>query len=468
MADNADSCPDKTAAPLPMRCVVSTWWPLALSWLLMAAEQPALSAVVARLADPEINLAAFGVVYSIALIIESPVIMLLSASTALSKDWDSYRKLHRFTMWLSAGLTALHVLLAFTPLYDLLVVGLVRPPAEIVESTRLGLMLMLPWTWAIAYRRFQQGVLIRFGHSRAVSLGTAVRLGADAVVMIGGYLLATLPGVDLPISGVVVASTALAASTTAEAIYAGLRVRPVLRRQVQPVAPVDEPLTRAAFLQFYTPLATTSLLALGVQPVGSAALSRMPQALESLAVWPVLSGFVFLLRSVGMAYNEVVIALLDERGATRSLRRFAFLLAAVVTALLLITVATPLAPLWFRRVSGLKAPLAALAQRGLWLALPWPALNVLYSWYQGAVVHSRRTRPVTEAVVIYLLISSGILWAGVAWGEVVGLYVAVVAFVGGVVAQTIWLWHRSRGAVQAVEARDEDTAAVRVADIAAR
>jgi hypothetical protein len=329
-------------------------------------------------------------------------------------------------------------------------------------------MIMLPWTWAIAYRRFQQGVLIRFGHSRAVSLGTAVRLGADAVVMIGGYLLATLPGVDLPISGVVVASTALAASTTAEAIYAGLRVRPVLRRQVQPVAPVDEPLTRAAFLQFYTPLATTSLLALGVQPVGSAALSRMPQALESLAVWPVLSGFVFLLRSVGMAYNEVVIALLDERGATRSLRRFAFLLAAVVTALLLITVATPLAPLWFRRVSGLKAPLAALAQRGLWLALPWPALNVLYSWYQGAVVHSRRTRPVTEAVVIYLLISSGILWAGVAWGEVVGLYVAVVAFAGGVVAQTIWLWHRSRGAVQAVEARDEDTAAVRVADIAAR
>jgi hypothetical protein len=434
----------------------------------MAAEGPALSAVVARLADPEINLAAFGVVYSIALIIESPIIMLLSASTALSKDWDSYRKVHRFMVWLSVGLTALHALVAFTPLYDVVVVGLVQPPAEIVEPARLGLMLMLPWTWAIAYRRFQQGVLIRFGHSRVVSLGTFVRLGADVAVMIGGYLLATVPGVPVSIPGIAVATAALAVSTTSEAVYAGLRVRPVLRRQVRPAAPVDEPLTAPAFLRFYTPLAMTSLLALVVQPAGSAALSRMPQALESLAVWPVLSGFVFLLRSVGMAYNEVVIALLDEPRATRNLRRFAVLLAAVVTAALLLTAATPLAPLWFRWVSGLKPHLAALAHRGLWLALPWPALNVLYSWYQGAVVHSRRTRPITEAVVIYLLTSSGILWAGAARGQAVGLYVGVVAFAAGAVAQTLWLRHRSRRAVRAVEERDEAAALIRASDFAAR
>jgi hypothetical protein len=323
---------------------------------------------------------------------------------------------------------------------------------------------MLPWTWAIAYRRFQQGVLIRFGHSRAVSVGTAVRLGTDAIVLVGGYLLAILPGVDLPISGVVVASAALAVSTTTEAVYAALRVRPVVRREVRQTPSLDEPLTTRAFLRFYTPLAMTSLLALAVQPVGSAALSRMPQALESLAVWPILSGFVFLLRSVGMAYNEVVIALLEKPRSTHSLRRFAFLLAAMVTVLLLVTVATPLASLWFRQVSGLKPLLAALARSGLWLALPWPALNVLYSWYQGTVVHSRRTRPVTEAVVIYLFTSSVLLWAGVTRGQWVGLHIGVVAFVSGAVAQTLWLWHRSRRAVEAVETRDE-AATIRVVNI---
>src|SRR3990172_12004867 len=46
--------------PLPLRRIFRTWWPLAASWVLMGAELPALAAVVARLAEPEINLAAYG------------------------------------------------------------------------------------------------------------------------------------------------------------------------------------------------------------------------------------------------------------------------------------------------------------------------------------------------------------------------------------------------------------------------
>ena len=52
----------------------------------MSIEGPAHSAVVARLEHPEVNLAAWGgIVYPLSLIIESPIVMLLSASTALCK-----------------------------------------------------------------------------------------------------------------------------------------------------------------------------------------------------------------------------------------------------------------------------------------------------------------------------------------------------------------------------------------------
>ncbi len=72
--------------------IFKTWWPLAVSWLFMGLEQPLVGAVIARLAEPTINLAALGgVVFPVALIIEAPVIMLLAASTALSKDWASYK-----------------------------------------------------------------------------------------------------------------------------------------------------------------------------------------------------------------------------------------------------------------------------------------------------------------------------------------------------------------------------------------
>ena len=99
------------AFPLYSRRIFQTWWPLAASWLLMAIELPAISAVVARLENPAINLAAYGgIIFPLALIIESPIIMLLAASTALSKDWASFAKIRRFMMITSALLTLLHVL----------------------------------------------------------------------------------------------------------------------------------------------------------------------------------------------------------------------------------------------------------------------------------------------------------------------------------------------------------------------
>jgi len=431
-----------------MRRIAQTWWPLAASWLLMGAEMPALSAIVARLAKPEINLAAYGgVVFPLALIIESPIIMLLAASTALSKDWPSYLKLRRFMMRAGALLTLLHVLVAFTPLYYVVVAGVVGVPPEIVEPARVGLMIMTPWTWSIAYRRFHQGVLIRFGHSRAVGIGSLLRLCTDGLVLTIGYLMGSIPGI-------VVATSAVIAGVIGEAIYVGLCVQPVLRDQLKQAPLVEPPLTFQAFLAFYVPLAMTSLLNLLVQPIGSAALSRMPYALESLAVWPVVSGLIFMLRSLGIAYNEVVVALLDEPRSSYSLRRFAALLAMLTTLLLLVVATTPLARIWFGGVSALTPPLTALAHRGLWIALLIPGMNALQSWYQGAIVHERHTRGITEAVAIFLLTSSVILWAGVAWGQAAGLYISLAAFAVSSLVQTAWLWHRSRPVMQGVQVRD--------------
>lgn len=406
----------------------------------MGLELPALSAVVARLAHPEINLAAYGVVFALAMIVESPIIMLLAASTALSRDWDSYLKVRRFMMHAGALLTALHVVIAFTPLSYFVFVNLIGAPQEIIEPARLGLMIMTPWTWAIAYRRFNQGVLIRLGHSNAVGLGTVIRLSANIVVLTVGYLVGTIPGI-------VVATSAVSTGVMSEALFVGLRVRPSLKR-LQQIAPDGEPLTFRAFLHFYVPLAMTSLLMLLVQPIGSAAISRMPGALESLAVWPVVGGLLFLLRSVGIAYNEVVVALLGEPEAVENLRRFARIVALCLTGVLLLIVATPLAVWWFGGLSGLPPSLTYLAQSSLWLALLLPALSVWQSWYQGTLVHIRRTRGVTEAMVIALIVSSAVLWAGVAWGQIAGLYIAQAAFTLGGLAQMLWLAYRSRAFLQ--------------------
>ena len=433
---------------MSMRRVVHTWLPLAASWLLMAIEIPMMSAVIARLAQPEANLAALGgVVYPLASLVESPIIMLLSTSNALGKDWDSYLKLRRFTACAGALLTLVHALIAFTPLYYVVAVRWISAPPQIVEPARLGLMIMTPWTGAIAYRRFNQGILIRFGRSRAVSLGTAIRLGIDVVVLAAGYWLGVRPGV-------IVAAAALSAGVLSEATCAGLCVRPVLRGRLRPAAPTGPPLTLPTLLRFYVPLAVTPMLDFLLQPVTSAAISRMPQALDSLAAWPVVFRSVTLLRSLGLAFNEVVITLLDEPRSTHTLRHFAALLTVLTTVLLLLVAATPLAPFWFARVAGLNPRLVTLAGRGLWVALPLPGLTVLRSWYQGTLVHSHRTRTITAAMLIYALANGALLLAGVASGWTAGLTVGLAALGASGAFQVAWLWIRSRPAMQSLQTRD--------------
>jgi len=161
-----------------------------------------------------------------------------------------------------------------------------------------------------------------------------------------------------------------------------------------------------------------------------------------------------MFRSLGVAYNEVVVALLDEPRSSGSLRHFAWLLTGGSTLGLLMIVATPLAGLYFQFFSALPAHLLVLATTAIWLALPLPALSVFQSWFQGAILHGRRTRGITEAVGIYLLTSAITLWAGVAWGQTTGLYIGLASFVISMVAQTAWLWLRSRPVVETLRQRD--------------
>ena len=97
------------------------------------------------------------------------------------------------------------------------------PPEEIRAPARVGLLILTPWTWSIAYRRFQQGVLIRYGRSRRVGVGTVIRVLTVASTLTAGYLIGSIPGIA-------VGTAAIAAGVIAEAVFIGISVRPVLRR----------------------------------------------------------------------------------------------------------------------------------------------------------------------------------------------------------------------------------------------
>jgi hypothetical protein len=425
---------------ISIKSIFTIWWPLALSWFLMALELPALSAIIARLADPKINLAAYGgIVFPLVLLIEAPIIMLLAASTALSKDCDSYRKIRKFMHTTSGVLTAVHVIVVSTPLYFFITRQIIGSPEEIIIPARYGLAIMLPWTWSIAYRRFNQGVLIRFGHSIIVGQGTFVRLAADLIVLLTGFFIGSIPGI-------VVATSAVAAGVVSEAVFIGIKVKPVINNQLRHEPEANPPLTKASFLRYYIPLALTSLITLISQPLISTALSRMPRALDSLAIWPVLSGLLFIFRSPGVAYNEVVVSLLKNPNSYRKLKKFAVIITSVSSILLLLITLTPLSSFYYSKVSALPTALITLGNAALWFSLLIPGANTLQSWYQGILLQSGKTKGIPEAVGIFLLVTIVIYIIGILHGKFPGIFIGALGFSLGMACQAAWLKFKSKSA----------------------
>ena len=60
------------------RTVFWLWLPLAISFALMMLEGPTVQSAMARLPDPKLNLAAFGMVFGISLIINDSCALLLA------------------------------------------------------------------------------------------------------------------------------------------------------------------------------------------------------------------------------------------------------------------------------------------------------------------------------------------------------------------------------------------------------
>jgi len=371
---------------------------------MMAAEGPFVAALIARLAAPEVNLAAFAVATSLAWIVESPIIMMLSASNALVRDGVAYRKLRRFSNLLNAAVTAVMIVLVTPPVFNFVARGIMGLEADVAGLAGHSMIFLVLWPGAIGFRRFYQGILISDGRPQAVTWGTVVRLSTMAATGLLFALVLRLPGAS-------VGAGALGAGVVAEGAASWVMARSTvrcLRRQNDAECVFGRALTARRVGRFYAPLALTSFLSFFINPLTTFFLARGRMPLESLAVLPVVVGLGFVFRTAGIAMQEVVIALVGDRGEnSRILNRFSLRVGAVSTIGLAAVVFTPLATIWYGTVSGLSRDLAAFSVLPGALLVLLPFLEAVLSYERGILVRSHRTAPISVAVGIQLAVTAG-------------------------------------------------------------
>ena len=412
------------------------WIPLALTWLMMAAEGPYLSAVIARLTEAKYNLAAYGVAFSLAILIESPIIMIMSASTAMVKDALSLKKLFRYNLFLNALITLAMLILVIPPVFSFLaedIIGL----SEIVKNlTYISVIILIPWPAAIGFRRFYHGIMIRYNLTKRVAYGTMLRLTSMALTAVLLFKFSSWPGAYIGAMG-------LSVGVVCESIVTRIMANKILKRlkSIEENNSANlEKLTYRKINKFYYPLALTSILSLGAHPIVTFFMGQARMSLESLAVLPVVNSFIFIFRSFGLSFQEVIIAKMDDKYETyKIIRKFAIILTSVITLIIAIILYSPLIYVWFKIISGLSLELTQFAILPSRMLMFIPALTVWISFQRGVLVVGKITGPITMATVIELFGIIITLFLCIKYMDLIGVVAAAFAFMFGRLAADIYL-----------------------------
>ncbi|MCJ7618942.1 MAG: hypothetical protein MUP64_01835, partial [Anaerolineae bacterium] len=251
---------------LTYKAIALLYLPLAASWALMLMEAPLVNAFLARGVDPELSLAAYGIALSIILVVEAPVLMILELSIALSKNIAAFHQIRRFYVLVGLAITALGLLLFYTPLCRLLLCDLMSIPPRIAEATVPALRVFVWWPFPIGWRRLYQGVLVNDGRTRIISIATAIRLVVLLAVLAVGQSLGTIPGATL-------GSITMVLAVAVEAGIIHWAATPTSVGSLSRKQADAEHITLRYLWFFYLPLAITAVLRQSIRPLTSAGIA---------------------------------------------------------------------------------------------------------------------------------------------------------------------------------------------------
>lgn len=422
--------------PLSQRAIFRFWYPLSATWLMMAAEGPLLTSLIARLDDPKHNLAAYGVATAIAMIIESPIIMMLSASIALVKDAPSYHALRGFIIKLNIMVTVGMLLTLIPPIFNFIAFSLLNLSPEVGELMYGCLAAMVLWPAAIGFRRFWQGLLIRAHQTRKVAIGTIVRL-------LTMFLSAMFMVNFTTLHGTYIGGIALTVGVICESIATRIMAHEtIVAIRNEPAHFTEAPLTNKYMISYYTPLALTSLIGMASMPIITFFIGRSPMSLESLAVLPIIESFVFIFRSVGFAYQEVGLALLGPRNEqNKPLRTFGVTVGLTTSGIYSLLVFTPLIHPVLSGLYGLSDELASFAVLPSRIVVILPFLAISFAYFRSIMMNNRRNAIVTYSTMIEVGGMIALIFLTVTLFKPVGIIAAAIGLsFGRLGAQWFLLW----------------------------
>jgi progressive ankylosis protein len=424
----------QTTSQRSLLALLTQFIPLSLSDVAMTLGDPLQTSALSRLDFPQETLAGVGVVKGVAVFLESPIIMILHAATALGGQAKSRRALWQFTIIAGLVLSSIFLLLTWQPLYNWLLLDVFGVSASIAARGRTAFLLMFLWPFVIAWRRFFQGLLIRAHKSIAVGWASVARLTWVIVTLI--------VGVSLRFDGALLAGITMMGAILIEAILVTwfcvrLGAIAILNQQVNSDTK-KLPQTLPGVTFYYLPLASTMLLVWGARAILLSLIARAFDGSLALAVWPAAWGLLLAIANGTRMIQQVVISAYEET-SKRTLVAFVMIVGLSFTLIPLFLGFTEQGLFLLREFLGNNPALVAASRPIIQILSCLPLLLAMQNTFQGLLIHKGKNWLINLATLVSatltLVVCGSLIFTGHS-----GATSAAYGMLAGVISEIIVLF----------------------------
>lgn len=204
-------------------------WPLMITQITENGVTFVINLFLGRLANPDLALAAFGVVNALNSLVASPLRNLVQTAQALVRNRADMRVMLTFAHRLALAYSVLVLILFYTPLRELILNGIMGLPATLSSYAAPGVQMLLLVVIVWGYSSLFRGLLSAMRKTQVIAGSAVIRL--LVVVAVGSV---TLFKPDL--NGAAVGVAAVGCAFLAEVLILGWQVR-LYSRSEGPIFP---------------------------------------------------------------------------------------------------------------------------------------------------------------------------------------------------------------------------------------
>lgn len=341
-------------------------------------------------------------------------------------------------MLLSIFLSVLILITASTPVARFLTLEIFKMDIEFFPLVQLSLSIYAISPIVVAYRRFCQGLLIQQGKSKLISYCSIIRLTA---IIAGAFILlsAGFPGAIVGAGGIV-------SGLIADAIFSRLSANSIIKEMLKNDKVHNNNLDLKSIAKFYFPLSISSIINYISFPIMNFFVTFGSSPIESLAVLPVIISILYLLKSIGISYHEIVVANwnVGNDKENNSIIKGAYILSFASLLISILVICTPFLKTLLSQICGLNEELTIIATLPLRICFLIPFLSVIIMTIKGKLICLKIVNPITNSTIIELISIVLVMFIGTNLLHYNGALVTAFALSISQILGLGWLWKVGR------------------------